>query len=198
MFGMKSSVLMIFAFLLVGTTAAQPWTSAQLNAANTAKDVAYLTTVEKDAIKYLNLARLYPKQFLALELNGYNGTKKYGDYLKSSPYKKTLQTKLKTLKPAGALVPDKTVYESAKCYAKEMGDAGSVGHNRKKCPALIYAECCSYGMDNGKDIAMQWLIDHDVPGVGHRECCLDANYTKIGLSVHSHKQWDITAVADFE
>ena len=53
-------------------------------------------------------------------------------------------------------------------------------------------------MLTGKDIALQWLIDHNVPSLGHREVCLDETYTKIGLSIHSHKREGTCAVADFK
>ena len=53
---------------------------------------------------------------------------------------------------------------------------------RIKCNDGNYAECCSYGMHSAKDIVMQLLIDHDVPSLGHRENCLNNEYSKIGVS----------------
>jgi uncharacterized protein YkwD len=188
----------IFIILVILTSAvnAQTWTSDQLLKANTAENSTYLTVLEKEAIMYINLARLYPNDFARIELANYNGTKKYGDYLKKSKYKTSLKATLNKMKPVEALLFDNDLYENAKCYAKEMGDKGTEGHTRKICKKENYAECCSYGMETGKDIVMQLLIDHDVAGLGHRKICLDSSYKKIGISVHPHKKWQSCAVLE--
>jgi uncharacterized protein YkwD len=43
---------------------------------------------------------------------------------------------------------------------------------------------------------MQFLIDHNVSGLGHRKNCLNVKYTKIGVSVHPHTKYDVCAVVD--
>ena len=146
---------------------------------------------------YINLARLYPKQFASLEVEKYYGPARYGEYVKESSYRRSLIEDLKKRKPAAALEFDKSLYDYAKCFAKELGEEGKVTHERKKCANGTFAECCSYGMATGKDIALQWLIDDKVPGLGHRENCLSVIYTKIGIGIHSHEVWDHCAVADF-
>jgi uncharacterized protein YkwD len=175
---------------------AQSWTAEQLSKAATAKDIEYLTQAEKDAIMYINLARMFPKEFVKFELENYQAPIKFGTYLKNSSYKKSLITELNKQKSMAALTFENVLYEDAKCFATEMGDRGEIGHARIKCKASNYAECCSYGMETGKDIAMQWLIDHDVQGVGHRRNCLEPTYTKIGLAIHTHKKWQVCAVAE--
>jgi hypothetical protein len=196
---MKKYLYALLFLLFSIAMSSQTWTPEQLTKANTAKDINYLTQTEKDAVLYINLARLYPKLFVTIELEKYYGTEKYSDYLKDSKYKKSLIEKLNSIRPAGALLPDMGCYENAKCFAKESGDNGSEGHVRTNCKEENYAaECCSYGMTNGMDIAMQWLIDDGVPGVGHRECCLRESYHKIGISVHSHITWSTCAVAEFD
>jgi hypothetical protein len=196
MYKLKKYAVLHLILLLGYISYAQDWTEEQLKNANTAADIEYLTDVEKDAIKYINLARLYPKQFAKIELKDYYGPEKYGNYLKGSKYLKSLKSDLETMDAVEALKFDKALYENAKCFAKESGENGTTGHKRIKCPKGNYAECCSYGMNTGKDIALQWLIDHDVPSLGHRINCLNGRYTKIGLSVHTHKVWDWCAVAD--
>jgi uncharacterized protein YkwD len=189
----------IFLFLLIFQNSfyGQAWTTEQLNAANTAKEITYLNQAEKDAVMYINLARLYPQQFVTFELKKYLGTTEFGDYVKDSSYKKSLIRALNGAKPKAALKFDAVLYENAKCFAKESGDAGTQGHVRKKCPKGNYSECCSYGMNTGKDIAMQLLIDHNVAGLGHRKICLDGSYTVIGVSTHDHTQWTTCAVLEF-
>lgn len=188
------SVLLLFFFTL--TFSAQGWTESQLAKANTAKNSSYLTEAEREAILYINLARLYPKQFAELEVEKYYGPSKYGDYLKESQWRTSLIIDLQNREPIHALEFDATLYQDAKCFSKEMGEAGTIGHERKKCKKNNYAECCSYGMDTGKDIALQWLIDHNVESLGHRKICMDVSYSKIGISVHVHKKWQTCAVAE--
>jgi hypothetical protein len=188
-------ILLLLIFMVNSSwLGAQTWTNAQLEKANTAKNIASLTPVEKETILYLNLCRLYPKDFLNYELIHYYGTEKYGNYIKNSKYRESLMKLLKTMQPVNALYFDPGAYANAKCFAIEQGEAGTIGHTRIRCKKGNYAECCSYGMHTGKDIAMQLLIDDDVPSLGHRLICLDKSYSKIGVSVQPHRKWDMVAV----
>ena len=193
---MKNYLLLPFLFLTYYGRS-QTWTPAQLAKANTGIDAAFLSVIEKETIKYINLARLYPKEFAKLEVENYTGTSKYPGYVKNSPQKKSLISFLNTAKSLGVLIPNKEMFENAKCWAIESGDKGIEGHNRIKCPKKNFAECCSYGMENGRDIAMQWLIDDKVVSLGHRKNCLNPKYTKIGPAYHSHKKWGTCCVSEF-
>jgi hypothetical protein len=194
---MKLLVLFLV-FLMPGFLSnAQPWTAIQFEKANTAENVNYLSRVEKDVILYINLARMYPAQFAENEVRHYYGPSKYGEYLKNSEYRSSLIEYLNHLKPTHPLLPDNGLYQDARCFAKESGESGYVGHDRKKCPPLKAAECCSYGMEEAKDIVLQLLIDHDVPSLGHRLICLDKSYFRIGVSRYTHTVWEFCAVANF-
>ncbi len=177
--------------MLVAPASSQSWNKEQLIKANTAVNIKYLTNVEKETILYLNLARMYPKDFVKIEVGK-------TDELNSSEknYKVSLIKKLNSMNALMPLVFDESLYDFAKCYSKEMGEKGIVGHNRKKCKSGYFAECCSYGMYNGRDIILQLLIDSDVPSLGHRKICLSENYSKIGVSVHAHKKYGTGAVLD--
>ncbi|KYP13138.1 hypothetical protein, partial [Flavihumibacter sp. CACIAM 22H1] len=168
------------------------WTPEQIAAANTAVTHPELTKLEKETIMYLNLARLYPKQFAVIEVRDYWGTDNYPDYLKTSRYKQSLIDELIKREAVQPLYFDKVMYASAVCFSKESGRLGTVGHTRKQCtiPKGVFAECCSYGMSTAKDIVLQLLIDDEIEGVGHRVICLDKKYSKIGVSISSHKVWD--------
>jgi hypothetical protein len=73
-----------------------------------------------------------------------------------------------------------------------------VGHNSISCTDGYHGECCSYGNENGKDIVLQLLIDHDVPSLGHRKICLNEAYVKVGASIQSHKIYESCCVVDFK
>lgn len=186
-------------FLLIGLFGiqfahAQRWSEYQLEQANTASNISYLTYQEKEAIKYINLARLYPSQFADNEVRNYEMPSGYVAVTQS--YKNSLYRDLKSMKPVNALYFDETMYQYAKCFAKESGERGITGHTRSVCEKGNFAEVCSYGMQTGRDIAMQWLIDDGVESLGHRINCLNGSYTKIGLSIHPHTVYKICAVAD--
>ena len=172
------------------------WTSQQIQAANTADDISFLTKEEKETILYINLARLYPKKFASLEVKDYTGGERFGNFAKKSTFKASLMTTLNSMKSMSVLKFDSACYQNAKCFAKESGDNGIIGHKRINCPLGNFAECCSYGMDNGLEIALGWLIDDKVPSLGHRINCLNPEYNKIGVSVHAHTAYKICAVAD--
>ena len=195
---MKTTFCSLLILLCCTSINAQTWTETQLKKANTAKDITCLTNVEKESIMYINLCRMYPQEFVKNELLNYFGTEKYGDYIKNSEYRKSLISFLATMQAIEPLYFDLEIYKNAACFAKEQGIAGTTGHKRIKCAQSTYAaECCSYGMDDGKDIAMQLLIDHDVSSLGHRKICLTSRYSKIGVSVNTHSKWGICAVLDF-
>lgn len=188
----KKTFLFISSLLITFASVAQSWTTAELNAANTAKDVNDISATEKSVIMYINLARLYPKAFISNELDNYSGRA-----AGSKKSKKSLAKELKKRTSANALQFGASMNDLAKCFAKESGDAGYVGHNRKKCPGGYLGENCSYGMEAAKDIVMQWLIDDGISGAGHRVNCLSNEYTTIGVAVHAHKGYSYCAVADF-
>lgn len=191
-------VVLLFSFS-VAFWGQHEWLPEEIAAARTADSCQYFDEVEKEVVMFFNLARLYPQKFKEIELKGYLGTKKYGDYLKNSPWITSLEQTLDTIQPMNALVPDSVLYEHARCFAEEMGNAGTTGHERFNCVKNEkYGECSSFGMDNGKDIVMQMLIDHNIEGLGHRLQSLDPKNKMIGLSVQSHKEWDVCCVINYK
>lgn len=193
---MKKIILSLLLFINCGVFS-QTWTTAQLAQANTAKDIPELSNIEKEIIKYINLARLFPKEFAKIEVANYSGSVQFFTDVSKSPYKVTLLKELNSMTPVEALYFDKTLYENAKCHTAEQGKNGEVGHKRTKCKDALFTECCSYGMDNAKDVTMQWLIDDKHADLGHRKNCLGKRYKKIGVSEHSHPKWNTGSTADF-
>ncbi|HAI76445.1 MAG TPA: hypothetical protein DCM08_09365 [Microscillaceae bacterium] len=191
---MRTTLFYIAFFtLFCQQTLAQSWTAQQLAQANTCQNVAQLSSIEKEAIMYINLARLYPKDFLKIEVQ--KVLPKYGD---KSEYEESLIEELSTRSPVGALVFDEAMYELAKCFAIESGEKGIIGHDRIQCKDDFLGECCTYGRDTGIDICLSWLIDENVPSLGHRKICLSDGYSKIGLSYHpKHSKYGNCTVADF-
>ena len=195
---MKTALFLIL-FILISSqySFSQTWSEQELAKANTCILIDDLSNIEKEAILYINLARLFPLKFAKIEVHPYFGPEKYGAYLEDSPYKESLLSDLKTTKPMNALILDEELRELAICFALEQGSSGYMGHDRKKCKGFYNAECISYDMETGKDIAMQLLIDHEVPSLGHRQACLDSELTKVGIGFSTHKKVSFCAVLDF-
>ena len=175
----------------------QNWTEQELSNANTCVNIEELSEIEKEAILYINLARLYPVKFAKIEVLPYLGPEKYGSYIENSPYKASLLKDLKNTKPMNALFFDENLRQLAICFALEQGASGYMGHDRKKCEGFYNAECVSYDMETGRDIALQLLADHDVPSLGHREICLDPGLKIVGIGFSTHKKASFCAVLDF-
>ncbi|MFA9220196.1 MAG: CAP domain-containing protein [Sediminibacterium sp.] len=178
---------------------AQAFTTAQLDSANTAKSITQLSSEEKNVIKLINLARMYPKQFAKNYVAKYDekatGYDYGADYAKD---KTSLVTTLNALKPLKPLIFDNEMYDLAKCWCVESGKSGAIGHNRKTCKSGYNGECCSYGFSGALDIVMQLMIDNGVPGYGHRKIILTPYYTKIGIKNGSHKTYSFCSVIDFK
>lgn len=188
--------------LIIGLSAAEPapakWTTVQLDKANTAKDVASLTAEEKEVIQYINLARLYPQLFVKIELKNYNGPAGCNSnmYL-NAPEKASLIKELEAMKAMSALKVEEVINDKARCFAKEIGAAGRIDHKRVNCPPIPGGECISFGLSDGREVALDLLIDQGVASEIHREICLTSGFSRVGLSMQPHTKWKVCTVIDF-
>lgn len=179
-------------FALCGSFAyAQGWTSEELRQANTAASCTFLSQVEKDVVLYNNLARMYPAKFAQLELRGEAESENLS----------SLRAELMEMTPLRPYTINRIETNSAKCWAGESGRRGLVGHDRVGCgpdhASNFWGENCSYGMDNGRAIIIQLLVDKGVPNLGHRRNCLNASFRSLGVGFASHSVWRYCCVMDF-
>jgi len=173
---------------------------AELDAANTAKNVDYLTVNERNVIFYLNLARINGKLFAQTYAQKYIDSTKW----KKNIYVTSLITTLKNQSYLKPLIPSKEVSDIAKKYAILMGKEGFTGHRDtdKRFSALktgykSRGENCDYGNKNSLAIVMNLLIDDGISSYGHRKNILDKEYNYIGVSIQPHKTYKYTCVMDF-
>tara|TARA_Y100001954_G_C15778855_1_gene588610 strand:+ start:751 stop:1383 length:633 start_codon:yes stop_codon:yes gene_type:complete len=175
------------------------WPKDQISTANTAINEDYLTSSEKNVFLILNLARINPYLFYETILKNYRVPFGFSDdCIGNNRYFNSLIEELTEMEPLLPLLPDKELWNYAKCHAKKSGRRGYVGHKRVGCekPA-IYSECCSYGFKAAIDIVIQLLIDYKVRDLGHRIIMLDPNQKKLGVSIQDHKIYSYNAVLDF-
>lgn len=167
------------------------WSQVELRSANTTKAARhYMNSTERDIITILNLARLYPRRFVELEL-----TKDQENH--NNEYKRSLVQHMMAMEPLNALIPSQSMYDLAHCWAKESGELGLTGHKRLQCNDGFFAECCSYGHNKAISIVLQLLIDRGVPDLGHRKICLSNRYAEVGVSLANHSAWEHVCVLDF-
>lgn len=164
------------------------WDKPKYHAANAASEEDYLTSEEKKVFYYLNLMRMNPGLFAATYLHALKDSKDY--------YESTLIRELKRLSPKPILVPDRKLFESAKCHAVESGQNGSIGHERKRCAEHFVGECCHYGDADALEIVKNLLIDKGVESLGHRRICM-MDFNRLGVSIQPHKTFKANAVLDF-
>ncbi len=194
---MKSALILSTLLLLNICSFSQEWNDEQLEAANTAQSVKYLTTAEKEVILYINLCRLFPEEFASIEVKDYNGVPGIKDPSPQKKYKASLLKDLASRQPCEALKVDQSLNDDAKCFASELSSSNRVGHERKDCAARRYAECLAFGNQTAKQIVLEWLIDSGVSSLGHRKNCLNIRFGKMGISIAPHKEYGKCAVAEF-
>ena len=172
--------------------------------ANTAFNTDYLSNEEKKIFYYLNLVRSEPKlfleTFLSIDNQNLHQKKCTSSSKKKCPYIKSLINDLSNLEQLNYIKPNKEFFNYAYCHAKKSGKKGYIGHSRKKsgCTNLPspYGECCHYGSEFALDIVLDLLIDCGVSNLGHREILLSNQYTMMGVSITTHKNYNYNAVLD--
>ena len=173
------------------------FSSSEIAAANTALNEDYLTAEEKNIFLYTNLVRLYPRKFYEF-YKAYVIEDGEESKLRSNRYYTSLTKELKSMKPVGALLPEKKMFELAECWAVESGELGLLGHDRVKCPRGYSGENCGYGFDPSRlYFVMLLLIDEGVEGVGHRKNILYDEFKGLGAALRPHKSYRYDVVQNF-
>lgn len=168
---------------------------------NTAENTNYLSLEERNIIFIINLVRTNPAAFAnTVLLNPVSSFFKKAESRNS--YENSLIETLIKMKPYGQLLyPDSVLYKFAKCHAINSGIRGYVGHDRKVTDCATdshFAECCSYGESKAIEILLLLLIDKNIIGLGHRLVILDLDYSRIGVSIQPHINYEFNAVLDFK
>lgn len=178
------------------------FTKVELDNVDTFKDIEQMSENEKLFGKYLNLARFYPKKFATF----------YKDYIKlfdSEGYTKFKRRDhyyyslyIHLNKMDDELYPlfyfDQNLQKYAKCFSREMGERGIVGHNRRQCKGGNFYECvASQSTDDPMEFLLLLLIDEDIRSLNHRNYMLLSSVSKCGISINSHKKYGKGIVLDF-
>lgn len=186
-----------------------------LDLLDTARNVDYLSDLEKDIILEQNKARYNPAKYSELYI------KKRAEKFVGNNYISFKQLPLKTVEGPAAviecytemqkadslppLMPEKGLYLAALEHVytqgatKETGHIGTNGESpfdriKKHGTYKKAAENISYGYNNAREIVISLLIDDNVPDRSHRKIILNNSYSQTAVAFGSHKAYKNMAV----
>jgi uncharacterized protein YkwD len=183
------------------------WDMARLD---TARNSSYLTQVEKDIIREMNMVRQDPKKYAEFYI------KPRLAYFKEEQYKVPGRTTIITSEGAAAveacynalasaanaplLYPREGLSLAAKDHVQDQGKNGTIGHQgsdgsgfqdraARYGKGLLFGENLSYGNETAREIVAQLLIDDGVPSRGHRTNIMNGQYHYAGTAAGPHKNY---------
>jgi uncharacterized protein YkwD len=203
-------IFILFAFVINGWSQNNvDWPIKKLD---TARDVNYLTSDEKDVILELNKIRFNPSKY-ARENMKWIGVFYEGKLLKL-PGKEILKTVegkaafdeciqwLEKSKPAPVLYPSKGMSKACSLlvyYQSTTGETGHRGSGNSSPSDRIknfgtfegdFAENIHYGDCEPAFIIISLLIDDGVKSRGHRKNILDPSFNATGVAIGKHKTYE--------
>jgi len=195
------------------------WSNRELDIANTAKNIDYLSFEEQQIIFYMNLIRMDGKKFFNTYFKTFvkdhnQRMKQYSNYneLKINVYDRYyrgLELDLNKVKNLGLFYPDETLTYVALQHGKEMNKRNMAGHKsydgrspqdrmEKYYPNRGMAENLAFGFSKGLANVCMLLLDKGVPDLGHRKNILNSNGLNIvGVSIQPHPAYKYSATIDF-
>jgi uncharacterized protein YkwD len=202
------------------TVAKAQWSKDELNRANTAKGVDYLSLEEQQIIFYMNLIRMDGEKFFNTYFKDFvkyhnQRMKKYSNYadLKINTYDRYyrgLEIDLKKVKNLALFYPDETLTYIALQHGKDMNKNNIAGHESsdgrtpqdriaKYYPNRAMAENLAFGFAKGLDNVCMLLLDKGVPDLGHRKNMLNSTsgLNIVGVSIQRHPTYIYAAIIDF-
>ncbi|HTL82438.1 MAG TPA: hypothetical protein VL651_12080 [Bacteroidia bacterium] len=165
------------------------WNSADLAAANTAKNFKGMSDEEKNFFLYLNLARLQPRLFAQTYLQWFTDS-----ISKPTGFTHDLKAKLMNMKPVGVLIPDSAMnamcahraYSCAKYGWMDLAD-WTVRGDSVKDRFPVFSEIFEYGSEDGFGLTLGLLIgQYNTNFAECRRILLDKNWTHLGVAFRSY------------
>jgi uncharacterized protein YkwD len=190
---------------------------------STAVEVNYLSSLEKEVILHLNMARTnppkYAKDFIAPRTRYYKG-KLYREPWESSDFAGYVRQEgveavrecvraMEETSPISLLRPSKGLTLAAGDHAVDQSRTGNTGHfgSDKSTPSsrmdrygewqIILGENVSYGPFSGREIVVGLLVDDGIPDIGHRANILNSRFRVVGVSIKKHPVYRYVCVIDF-
>lgn len=150
-----------------------------------------LTSIERDFFYWVNHLRSNPRSFADDVIRPY--LKEYPELRSKSS--EDLFSDLKSLESLPLLTPDAMLSSAARKHATDLTGSGlSLSHTGSKGRDFGFRmreqgikKCAAENLYEGRGIGLEalilLLIDHGVPGYGHRKALLSPVYASMGCSV---------------
>lgn len=178
----------------------------------------FLTALEQEVVREINLARQNPKAYAKFieQLTPYYVGKQI-----RRPGKIAIITEegvgaaeeairfLRSVKPVSALKSSKGMSLGARDHVEDQGPTGATGHegrdgsqvwdrvNRYGTWQQLIGENISYGRDTAREIVIGLIIDDGVPGRGHRTSIFNSDFKVIGVAYGYHATFGSMCVMTF-
>ena len=190
---------------------------------STASEVKYLSSLEKDIILHLNMARSNPRryaeEFIVPRVQYYRG-KTYREPWESSNFRGYVKQEgveavhecagvMERTSPIALLHPSEGITLAARDHAidkshnRDTGHFGTDGSNPSKRLnrygkwQSVMGESISYGPVSGREIVVSLLVDDGTQGREHRDNILNSQFKVVGVSIKKHPVYEYICVIDF-
>jgi len=169
-----------------------------ISSLDTARNVSYLSTLEKDIILEMNMVRSSPKKYAEMYIDPNKGAAA-----------KECYNELRKSADRGVLNPKKGLSLAAKDHVLDTGPKGTVSHTGSDGSSMTTrmnrygswsggaSENISYGLTTARAITLQLLIDDGVPSRGHRKNIMNKDSKYVGVATGAHKTYGFMCVQDF-
>jgi hypothetical protein len=178
---------------------------------DTAREVNYLSEMEKDVILELNKVRYNPEMYAKLILSQLDTL--YSEKLLNLPGQDPLLTEegksayldcmeaLNWTSTLPLLKPSKGMTKACRLLVYDQGSTGNIGHKGSGNTSPIeraenfgefegsYAENIFYGKADAAMIVASLLIDDGVKSRGHRKNILNKSFNYTGVAIGTHKKF---------
>lgn len=191
-----------------------------LSILDTARNVSYLSDIEKDVILETNKVRSNPKKYADLyvkpRLNYYNGLELVlpdnPDYsiltMEGTQAVNDCYNTLVKQETLPLIYPSEGLSNAASEHALSQGKTANTGHTgvdgsttferiKRYGTYKAAGENIAYGSLTGFDIVLDLLIDDGVPNRGHRANILKKEYDSIGVGFSSHVMYETECVITY-
>lgn len=186
---------------------------------NTAANVSYLSTLEKEVVYEINLLRSNPAKYADKYIVPL--ANKYKNKMFYYPGDKPLKTRegvraltecvsvLKRTRNLPLVYPSKGLSKAAEDHVKDQSKSGKTGHRGSDFSnvkqrierygnwKLRIGENIAYGGLSARQIVIYLLIDDGIRDRGHRKTFLHPDYKAVGVATGSHPGYESMWVMDF-
>lgn len=181
-------------------------------------DTPYLTALEAEVLREMNLARAKPAGYAEslAERRKYFREKRF-----KRPRETAILTRegvsavdeaieyLRTVKPVGALRPSPGISRAARDHVLDQGPSGGLGHRGNDGSRMAdrvsrygqwsgkIGENISYGQSDAREVVVQLIVDDGTPSRGHRKNLLDPDFRVVGIACGRHAEYQGMCVTTF-